>query len=133
MEGSKPGVTRLSGQRALRVTVCRIPYPHMWSFNYCRSAAWVENTSVRSTLFLGNGLPWYDSHWQSAHEPDFFITSCFPSRSHVPRKALAIPRSGFHGLGPWQGILVVLSCVLHQSPPALSADRGISLHGMISW
>jgi hypothetical protein len=46
----------LSGRSGTRDTLCRIPYPHTWSFDHGRRAVSVENTDVRSTLFLGNGL-----------------------------------------------------------------------------
>jgi hypothetical protein len=36
--------------------VCGIPSPRTWSLDHWRQAVWVENTGVRSTLWLGNCL-----------------------------------------------------------------------------
>jgi hypothetical protein len=51
MEGSKPGVTRLSGQRALRVTVCRLWFPETCAVEHCDSLACVEKTRLRDMAF----------------------------------------------------------------------------------
>jgi len=73
----------------------------------------------RSMVSWSKGLLWDGAHWQSAHEPDACIPSCFPSRSLGPRTTSAMPWSGWHGLGAWQGSPVVRAYVLNLPPCAL--------------
>jgi hypothetical protein len=42
-----------------------------------------------------------------------------------------MPESRFHGLGPWQGMLIVLARVLHQTADRFYG-RGTALRGMIT-
>jgi hypothetical protein len=47
----------------------------------------------------------------------------------VPHKASAMPWSGFHGFGSWQGMPIVLARVLHQTAGGFYG-REIALRGV---